>query len=136
MWGDFMDVNQINSLVLAFLGDAVYEKYIRSFLIKTGINNVNKLQQESVKYVCAKAQAKWLDFLIKKELLSQEEITVIKRARNAKSSTRPKNVDVMLYKHATGLEALIGYLYMNNDYKRIDEILEVIVLTKIADEGE
>lgn len=127
MNGDFMNVNQINSLVLAYLGDAIYEKHIRLFLIKKGINNVNELQKESIKYVSAKSQAYLLDFLIKKDFLTEEEINVVKRARNAKVLSRPKRVDILTYKHATGLEALIGYLYVTDKQERINDILAVVI---------
>ena len=120
-----MDVNTINSLNLAYLGDAVYELYIRSFLIKKNLK-VNELQQESIKYVSAKNQAKFLDKLIENNILTNEEIIVVKRARNHKSHPS-KTTDIITYKKSTGLEALIGYLKIINNTNRIEEIMKYIV---------
>ena len=120
-----MNINCINVLALAYLGDAVYEVYIREKLINKGINNVDKLQTESVKYVSAKGQANILDKLIDNNFLSDEEIVIVKRGRNYKRSSHPKNTDIITYKCSTGFEALIGYLYLTNK-DRLNEILNQI----------
>ena len=120
-----MNINCINVLALAYLGDAVYEVYIRERLINKGINNVDKLQTESVKYVSAKGQANILDKLIDNNFLSDEEIEIVKRGRNYKRSSHPKNTDIITYKCSTGFEALIGYLYLINK-DRLNEILNQI----------
>ena len=122
-----MHVLEINVLVLAYLGDTIYENYVRHYLINKGINNVNNLQTESIKYVSAKAQAKFLEELIDKEFFSESEISVIKRARNYKSDRHPKNTDILTYKHATALEAVIGYLDIIGRCDRIDEIMNYIL---------
>ena len=122
-----MNVLEINVLVLAYLGDTIYENYVRHFLIKKGIGNVNDLQTESINYVSAKAQAKFLEELMNNNFLDEEEISVVKRARNDKSNSHPKNTDIITYKHATGLEALIGYLDLKNKKDRIDEIMNKIL---------
>lgn len=116
-----------NSLTLAYLGDAVYELYIRNFLISKGIVKVNNLQKEAVKYVSAKAQAYYLKSLIDIKFLKDEELIVVYRGRNHKNGHKPKNTDVVTYKNATGLEALIGYLYINNNSDRIQEIINYII---------
>ena len=122
-----MDVREVNVLVLAYLGDTIYEDYIRKYLISLGINNVDELQKESVNYVSAKHQAKFIKKLLDENLLSEEEVDVFKRARNYKSTSHPKNCDIVTYKHATGLEAVIGYLELTNNRARIDEIMEYIL---------
>jgi len=122
-----MNVNEINVLVLAYLGDSVYENYIRKYLINTGIGNVNDLQTESIKYVSAKAQAKYMDLLINNNILNEEELNVFKRARNYKTTSHPKNTDIITYKIATGFEAVIGYLEFINKEDRIEEIIKFIV---------
>jgi len=127
MHGDYMNVNEINVLVLAYLGDSVYENYIRKYLINTGIGNVNDLQTESIKYVSAKAQAKYMDLLINNNILNEEELNVFKRARNYKTTSHPKNTDIITYKIATGFEAVIGYLEFINKEDRIEEIIKFIV---------
>lgn len=127
MHGDYMNVNEINVLVLAYLGDSVYENYIRKYLINTGIGNVNDLQSESIKYVSAKAQAKYMDLLINDNILNEDELNVFKRARNYKTTSHPKNTDIITYKIATGFEAVIGYLEFVNKEDRIKEIINYIV---------
>lgn len=122
-----MKIEQINVLVLAYLGDTIYEDYIREYLIGLGINNVNDLQKESVKYVSAKGQAKFLKDLVEDEFFTEEELSVIKRARNHKSVSHPKSCDIVTYKHATAFEALIGYLKLNNNIERINEIINKIL---------
>lgn len=122
-----MDVREVNVLVLAYLGDTIYEDYIRKYLISLRINNVDELQKKSVNYVSAKHQAEFIKELLDKNLLSEEEVDVFKRARNYKSASHPKNCDVVTYKHATGLEAVIGYLELTNNRARIDEIMEYIL---------
>ena len=109
-----MSTKEINVLVLAYLGDTIYENYIRRYLIEKNIANVDALQKEAVFYVSAKSQAKFLTKLLEKNLLTEEEITIVKRARNYKTKSHPKNCDIITYKHATGLEALIGYLELEN----------------------
>ena len=120
-----MDINNINVIVLAYLGDAIYEVYIRESLINKGINKVERLQEESVKYVSAKGQAKILDNLISTGILNEEELDIVKRGRNYKRSAHPKNTDIVTYKYATGFETLIGYLYLTNK-DRLNEILNQI----------
>lgn len=127
-----MSIREINSLVLAYLGDTVYENYIRMYLINLGIYNVNELQKKSIAYVSAKSQAYYLNELIQSEFLTEEEIIIVKRARNCKSNSHPKNCDIITYKHATGLEALIGYLKLEKKERRIQEIMNYIVGDKIC----
>lgn len=125
-----MNVLEINVLVLAYLGDTIYEDYIRKYLVGKKISNVNDLQKESVNYVSAINQAKFLQELMDDNFFTEEEINVIKRARNYKSNSHPKNCDIITYKHATALEALIGYLELSNKRARIDEIMENILCKK------
>lgn len=122
-----MDVREVNVLVLAYLGDTIYENYVRHFLVKNGISNVNDLQKAAIKYVSAVAQAGFLTKMIDEEFLSEEEINIVKRARNYKTTSHPKNCDIVTYKYATGLEALIGYLDLENKNMRIDEIMKYIL---------
>ena len=122
-----MDLREINVLVLAYLGDTIYEDYIRRYLIKSGIGNVDRLQTESIKYVSAVNQSKYLLEMIDKSFFEEDELSIIKRARNYKGKTKPKNCDVASYNNATGLEALIGYLDLDGNYNRIEEIMNYIV---------
>ncbi len=117
----------MNSLTLAYLGDSVYEIYIRTFLIKKGIVKVNELQKEAIKYVSAKGQAYYLRKMLDEKFLTDEEIVIVKRARNHKVVSHPKNTDIITYKLATGLEALIGHLKLQNDDMRIEQIMNYIL---------
>lgn len=121
-----MQTKEINVLVLAYLGDTVYENYIRKYLISKNIANVNDLQKEAVKYVSAKSQAQFLTELVDKNFFTDEELTIIKRARNYKTKSHPKNCDIITYKYATGLESLIGYLELEGKHERIEEIMNFI----------
>ena len=122
-----MDVNLINVMSLAYLGDAVYEVYVREYLIKKGIAKVEELQNEAVKYVSAKSQCKILEGLINDKILSEMELDVVKRGRNYKRASHPRNTDIITYKMSSGFEALIGYLYLNNEKDRLDEIINYIL---------
>jgi len=122
-----MNVLEINVLVLAYLGDTIYENYVRRFLILKGIGNVNDLQKEAISYVSANNQAKFLTKMLDDNFLSSDEIDVVKRARNYKTTSHPKSCDIVTYKYATGLEALIGYLDLTNNKERIDEIMNFIL---------
>ncbi len=111
-------------LVLAYIGDSVYEVYVRSRIVSEHPNlPAGKLHKESIKFVSAKAQAK--SILSIENTLEPEELAIYKRGRNAKSSTVPKNADVTEYRQATGFEALIGYLYLSDMNERLSKIMEL-----------
>lgn len=112
---------------MAYLGDNVYEYYVRKFLIDKKISNVKDLQANAVNYVSAKNQAKFLTNLIEEEFFSEEENSIIKRARNHKGVSHPKNCDIITYKYATALEALIGYLSLEGKEERIKSIMNKIL---------
>ncbi len=122
-----MNTDQINSLVLAYLGDSVYELLIRKYFIMQKINKVNNLQNNVTKYVQAKSQAKFINYLLENNLLKDDEIEVVKRGRNAKVFSHPKNTDILTYKYATSLECLFGYLYIKEDKNRINELIKIIL---------
>ncbi len=117
---------EIPSLALAYLGDSVYEIYIREYLLSKGICHVNDLQKEATNFVSAKNQTKFLNSLVDNNILTEDEITIVTRARNQKSNHKPKNTDIITYKYSTGFEALIGYLYINNK-ERLEEIINYIL---------
>ena len=122
-----MNVMEINVLVLAYLGDSIYENYVRRYLVDSGIGNVNDLQTASIKYVSATNQAKYVLDMLDKDLLTEEEVDVYKRARNYKTTSHPKSCDIITYKNATGLEAIIGYLDIIGKTNRIGEIMKIIL---------
>jgi ribonuclease-3 family protein len=117
------DVNQLSPLVMAYIGDAVYEVFIRTMLISGGNLPVHLLHKRSVNFVKAKAQSDIIHKII--EMLTPEEQDIVRRGRNAKSGTVPKNADVVEYKYATGFESLVGYLYIKGNYKRLMQVLKM-----------
>ncbi|MFD3449206.1 Mini-ribonuclease 3 [Microbacteriaceae bacterium 4G12] len=123
-----IDVKQLNSLALAYMGDAVYEQYIRHHLLSKGNVRPNQLHRLSTQYVSAKAQAKVVYSLRESSFLTDEEEAVLMRGRNAKSGTVPKNTDVQTYRYSTAFEALIGYHYLLGNRERLEEL----VLTAIT----
>ncbi len=122
-----MNIKEINVLVLAYLGDTVYENYVRKYLINLGIGNVNDLQKKAINYVSASNQAKFITQLLDNSFLTDEELDVFRRARNYKTTSHPKSCDIITYKYATGLEAIIGYLELMKNTERINEIMEFIL---------
>lgn len=119
------DINKLNTTALAYMGDAVYEQYIREHILSKGSADVNRLHRISTMYVSAPAQAKIIKSLF--DDLSEEEQKLVKRARNRKYHTKAKNADPVTYKWATALEALIGYLYLTGDTQRLTEVCEKAV---------
>ncbi len=109
----------MNTTVLAFLGDSVYETYVRRHVIEKGQVNADLLHRAAVRFVRADAQAYALKSMM--DELSEEEQGLVKRARNKKISTKPKNADPVIYKWATAFEALIGFLYLSQDHDRMEE---------------
>ncbi|MFT9850430.1 Mini-ribonuclease 3 [Aneurinibacillus sp. REN35] len=115
------DPRQLNALTLAYMGDAVLEIRVRQHLIAAGEVKPNLLQRASIGYVSAKAQADIVMGIW--ERLTEEEQAVLKRGRNAKSATMPKNAHVSDYRLSTGFEALLGFLYLTEQTERLDEVL-------------
>ena len=115
------DVLQYSSLVLAYMGDAVYEKYIREYVIKQGHYNNGMLHKKAIKYVSAKGQCDILNRI--EEKLTDEEKDVVRRGRNSNPHSSAKNANIVEYKYATGFEALIGYLYLSEQNERLAEVL-------------
>lgn len=119
-----MKTDNLNTLAIAYLGDAVFELYVREHLLNKNIVKVKELQKEAIKYVSAKNQVRLLEKI--NNILTEEEIEIVKKGRNTKSHKAPKNTDILTYKHATGFETLIGYLYINNKI-RLEEIMNKIL---------
>ena len=105
------------------MGDAVYETHVRKRVLESGQTNADRLHQMAVQYVRADAQAAALRLIY--DRLSEEEQGLVKRARNRKAATKPKNADPVAYKLATAFEALIGYLFLTEDENRMDEIIRL-----------
>ena len=111
----------LSSIVLAFVGDAVYSLFVREKLVSESDAKTGELNKLSSQIVCAKAQAKKIDEIM--PLLTDEEKDVFRRARNAKKGAKAKNASVVEYNKSTGFEAVIGFLYLTGKYERIDKLL-------------
>ncbi|MBO0999388.1 Mini-ribonuclease 3 [Bacillus sp. SD075] len=119
-----VDAKMLNSLALAYIGDAVYETYIRHHLIQKGAVKPNLLHKKATSFVAAKAQNKIIHFFLESDRLSEEESAVVRRGRNAKSGTVPKNTDVQTYRYSTAFEALMGFLYLSGRIERMEELIK------------
>ncbi|USK70403.1 Mini-ribonuclease 3 [Peribacillus asahii] len=119
-----IDAKMLNSLALAYMGDAVYETYIRYHLIQKGSVKPHLLHKKATAFVSAKAQNTIIHFFLEENYLTEEEAAVVRRGRNAKSGTVPKNTDVQTYRYSTAFEALIGYLYLLKRQERMEEIIK------------
>ncbi|SEA28952.1 ribonuclease-3 family protein [Eubacterium aggregans] len=124
---DFLDrtytkaeARAMNPLTLAYIGDGVFSDYIRKYLVAQGMANVNHLTKASIRYVKADAQARMVHTLM--DQLTDEEQSIVRRGRNTRS-TPPKNADKMDYRYATGLEALVGYLELTGNQRRLRELM-------------
>jgi ribonuclease-3 family protein len=116
------DIKTYSPLTLAFIGDSIFDLIMRTAVVESGNAPVNKIHKRVTKLVQASAQAA-LYFQIKDQL-TEEELAVFKRGRNAKSFTSAKNAGIVEYRTATGLEALVGYLYLTNQTKRMLELVK------------
>ena len=119
------EINTLSPLTWAYVGDSVYELFIRMHLVNTTKLKPHKLHIEAIKYVKAKAQADILQKLDK--TLTDKEKEIVKRGRNAENHHLPKNATVQEYMHSTGFEALIGYLYLTKQDERLKEILKLCI---------
>ncbi|GAK48146.1 ribonuclease III family protein [Secundilactobacillus oryzae JCM 18671] len=117
-----VDYNQLNGVTLAYMGDGIYEVYVRQRLLELGVMKPTNLQHRATNYVSAKAQAALIGLMEEDAVLSEDEWNFFKRGRNAKSYTHAKNTDVVTYRISTGFEALFGYLFLSNQTERVDEL--------------
>lgn len=115
----------MSPLIWAYIGDAVYEMYIRTYLVNTTALKPNKLHIESIKYVKAKAQAEILNKIYNN--LTEEEKDIVRRTRNTENHHLPKNAELKDYMYATAFEGLIGYLFLTSQKNRLHEILNLVI---------
>ncbi|MDF9825543.1 ribonuclease-3 family protein [Breznakia sp. PF5-3] len=122
-----MEIIGLNGTTLAYIGDAVFSLQIREYLVALGYQKPNVLQKLTVGYVSAKAQASFLKYFMDNELLSEEEMVIVKRGRNSKTQSIAKNADVLTYRSSTGFEALWGYLYLQKQEERLAQLLQIVL---------
>ncbi len=119
-----MQAKQMNALALAYMGDVVYEMAVRKRLLGRGLTRPNDLHRGAVRYVNAAAQASVVTHWLETGVLTEEELAVVRRGKNAKSGSIPKRTDVHTYRYSTAFEALIGYIYLIERGDRLEELIE------------
>lgn len=118
-------MSQLSGVTLAYIGDAIYEVLVREMLINKGIQKVDNLHKLAIKYTSAVGQNKAVEVILSS--LTEEELSIFKRGRNASGDRKAKNATMSEYRQATGLEALFGFLYLDKRFERIYELLNVII---------
>ena len=121
---DIDRMNMLSPLVWAYIGDAYYEMFVRTYLVNNSNAKPHKLHVEAIKYVSARAQANMLDKI--NGILTEEELDIVRRGRNTENHHVAKNSNLAEYAKSTAFEALIGYLYLCKKYKRVKEIFDII----------
>ncbi len=119
------DIKSMQPLALAFLGDAVFEIYIREYVMAKGYRTINSMHRETIKFVRAKSQCRAVKLILPE--LTEEEEAVVRRGRNANPHTVPKNAEVEDYRYATALESLFGYLHLTEQKKRLEELMNRVI---------
>ena len=122
-----MDNKLLNPLTLAYMGDAVLDQHVREYIVLKLKAKPNRLHQEAKRYVSAKSQAQTLEYLMEHNWFSESEQDIVRRGRNAKSYTKAKNTDIQTYRKSSGLEAVIGFLYLEKENDRLSALLETII---------
>ncbi len=126
-----LNPKEINTTALAYIGDAVYEIYVRTRVLEASGDaqlaygaHVDALHKRAIRYVKASGQAKAVKKMIADGFLAEDEEALVRRARNHKTASKPKNADAMDYKYATAFEALIGHLHLTGENERKEEIIQ------------
>lgn len=117
-----VDVQTTSPLILAYIGDCLYDLAVREYVVSNFPGVVNAVNQKKTTFVCAHAQSEIMGYLIRQGVLTDEEMSVYRRGRNQKSATHSKNSSIQEYRRATGFEALIGYLYLTEQYERMIDL--------------
>ena len=118
------DAPNLSPLALAYVGDSIYDFRVRDYLCRRYQENLNRVNSRKTKLVCAKAQSDLMGYLIEEKLLTEEELSVYRRARNHKSQSHSKNSSITDYRRATGFEAFLGYLYYAGKISRLISLVE------------
>ncbi|WP_182201207.1 Mini-ribonuclease 3 [Paraliobacillus salinarum] len=127
-------VKQMKSLALAYMGDVIYELYVREHLVTSGSKRLNDLHNAAVNFVSAKSQAKVIRYWIEQQMLTEDEQAIVRRGRNAKSGSTPKNTDVQTYRYSTAFEALLGFHYLADNVVRLQELINEAI--EFVEKGE
>ncbi len=117
-----MEIKEYNGTSLAYMGDAIMSVFVREMLLSQGYQKSKVMQQKSEAWVSARAQANFLEILEHEQFFTDEEWSIVLRGRNTNPKSRAKNADVLTYRKATGLEAVFGYLYLQRNIERLDQL--------------
>lgn len=117
-----MEIKEYNGTSLAYMGDAIMSVFVREMLLSQGYQKSKVMQQKSEAWVSARAQANFLEILENEQFFTDEEWSIVLRGRNTNPKSRAKNADVLTYRKATGLEAVFGYLYLQRNIERLDQL--------------
>ncbi|MGJ5713099.1 Mini-ribonuclease 3 [Staphylococcus auricularis] len=122
-----MNIKLLNPLTLAYMGDAVLDQHVREYIVLKLQSKPHRLHEVAKQYVSAKSQSQTLDLLMSEDWFTDEEIDIVRRGRNAKSYTKAKNTDIQTYRKSSGLEAILGFLYLDHRRDRLAELLDAII---------
>ena len=132
---NFSNSKNMQSLSLAYVGDGIFDLYVREYILKNHLGKINSLHKKTSTIVNASAQAKFLTYLLAENFLTKEELEIANRAKNKKNNTKAKNATIMEYKLATALEAIFGYNYLEKNFSRLNELFSFII-KKIEDDSD
>ena len=127
MEDSIMTANSYNGLSLAYIGDAIYEIYIRKYVLSLGYTKVNDLHKHVIKYTSGEGQAYCIHKFLEMNILNENELMIFKRGRNSHVNSSRKNLELKDYLDATGFEALIGYLYLDENIQRLEELINLCI---------
>ena len=122
-----MQLNELSGSTLAYIGDAVWSLLVREHLVELGYGRAKDLQRTSVRWVSAKAQARFYEYWHENNMLSEQEEEIFRRGRNFKSGSVPKNTDVQIYRISTGFEALVGWWHLDGQTERLDTMWQTVI---------
>ncbi|MGX7111589.1 Mini-ribonuclease 3 [Gemella cuniculi] len=124
---NFTNSEQLQSLTLAYIGDSIYDIMSREYVIKNHLGKINDLHKTVSTIVSARAQASFMLKILENNILNKNEEKIFNRAKNQKNNTKAKNASIIEYKLATGLEAVFGYLYLEKNFDRLEEMFNYII---------
>lgn len=124
---NFDNVNQMQALTFAYIGDSIYDIMSREYVIKYHLGKINDLHKTVSTIVSARAQAEFMTILLEEKFLTDDEEKIYNRAKNQKNNSKAKNASIIEYKLATGLEAVFGYLYLEKNFERLEEMFSYII---------
>ena len=124
---NFSTPNQMQALTLAYIGDSIYDIMSREYVMKNHLGRINELHKKVSTIVSARAQAGFMENMLENNILTEDEEKIYNRAKNQKNNSKAKNASIMEYKLATGLEAVFGYLYLEKNFERLEEMFNYII---------